>query len=205
MEEIPPWSKKSLTQHTRKVKETLTLLQQGKDGEAEVFVGNNTKQRNGKDMVTGMLQEHLQKIANISLRQTPSQATELLEAEPQSLEIKEPQGSAEEEPTINHTEEIKGKHYQAMLKVDVRTVQEEKIPPGTMKEILVHANTGHEGTSLITPIWDLDNRCMHPRAISLMTTQPLQEEVDGPITEKERQRNKNGCRYAPSAAYDTSH
>ena len=68
MEEIPPWSKKSLTQHVRKVKETLTLLQQGKDEEAEVFVGNNTKQRNGKDMVTGMLQEHLQKISNVMLR-----------------------------------------------------------------------------------------------------------------------------------------
>ena len=103
----------------RKVKETLTLLQQGKHEEAEVFVGNNTKQRNRKEMVVGMLQEHLQKIANVLLRQTPSQATELLEAKPQSPEIKEPQGSAEEEPTINHTEEIKGKRYQAMPEVDI--------------------------------------------------------------------------------------
>ena len=194
VEDIPPWSKKSLTQHARKVKETLMLLQQGKYGEAEVFVGNNTKQRNGKDMVTGMLQEHLQKIANVTLRQTPSQATELLEAEPQSLGTKEPQGSAKEEPTINHTEEIKGKCYQAMPEVDVRTVREEKIPPGIMKDILVHANIGQEGASLISPIWDRDNRCMYPRAISLMTTRPLQEKVDGPITEKQRQRNKKGHR-----------
>ena len=66
-ERNPPWSKKSLTQHARKVKETLMLLQQGKDKEAEVFIGNNTKQRNGKGMVAGMLQEHLQKIVNITL------------------------------------------------------------------------------------------------------------------------------------------
>ena len=122
VEDIPPWSKKSLTQHARKVKETLMLLKQGKDRVAEVFVGNNTKQRNGKEMVAGMLQEHLQKIANVLLRQTPSQATELLDAEPQSLQTKEPQGSVEEEPTINHTEEIKGQSYQAMHEVDVRTV-----------------------------------------------------------------------------------
>ena len=31
VEDIPPWSKKSLTQHARKVKETLTLLQQEKE------------------------------------------------------------------------------------------------------------------------------------------------------------------------------
>ena len=67
VEEIPLWSKKSLTQHTRKEKETLTLLQQGKYEEVEVFVGNNTKQRNRKGMVAGMLQEHLQKIVNVML------------------------------------------------------------------------------------------------------------------------------------------
>ena len=48
VEEIPPWSKKSLTQHARKVKETLTLLWQGKDEKAEVFVGNNTKKETEK-------------------------------------------------------------------------------------------------------------------------------------------------------------
>ena len=45
VEDIPPWSRKSLKQHAGKVKETLTLLQQGKD-EAEIFIGNNTKERN---------------------------------------------------------------------------------------------------------------------------------------------------------------
>ena len=74
-----------------------------------------------------------------------------------------------------------------------------------MREILVHANIGHEGVSLISPVWDLDNRCMYPRAISLMTTRPLQEKVDGPITEKQRQRNKNGRRYATYAVYNISH
>ena len=73
-------------------------------------------------MVTRMLQEHLQKIVNVSLKRTPSQATELLDTEPQNLQTKEQQESTEEEPTINHTEEIKGKRYQAMPKVDVRTV-----------------------------------------------------------------------------------
>ena len=37
-----------------------------------------------------------------------------------------------------------------------------------------------------------------------MMTRPLQEEVDGPITEKQRQRNKNGHRYANYAVYNTS-
>ena len=60
---ILQWSKKSLRQHVRKIKENLTLLQQGKEDEAEVFVGNNAKHREGTNMVAGMLQEHLQKIA----------------------------------------------------------------------------------------------------------------------------------------------
>ena len=92
-----------------------------------------------------------------------------------------------------------------MPEVDVQTIREEKINPGMMREILVHANIGHEGISLISPVWDLDNRCMYPRAISLTTTRPLQVKVDGPITEKQRQRNKNGRRYATYAVYSTSH
>ena len=47
MEEIPPWSQNSLEKHAGKVKEMLTLLQQGKE-EAEIFIGNNTKERKGK-------------------------------------------------------------------------------------------------------------------------------------------------------------
>ena len=83
-----------------------------------------------------------------------------MDTEPQDLQTKEHQGSAEEEPTMNHTEEIEGRRYQAMPEVDVWTVREEKIKPGMMREILVHANVGYEGVSLISPVWDLDNRCM---------------------------------------------
>ena len=118
VENIPPWSKESVTKYMGKVRETLTLLQQGKD-DVEIFVGNNTKERNRKEMVTGMLQEHLQKMANVSLKRTPSQATELLDTEPQNQPTKKQQEPAEEGQTINHTEEIKGKRYQAMPEVDV--------------------------------------------------------------------------------------
>ena len=103
---IPQWSKKSLRQHVRKVKENLTLLKQEKEEEAEVFVRNNTRQRDGKRMVAGMLQEHLQKIANATLEQTPSQAMELLEAEPQNSEKESTQDHMKEEPTMSQIEEI---------------------------------------------------------------------------------------------------
>ena len=66
VEDIPPWSRKSLKQHAGKVKEMLTLLQQGND-KAEIFIGNNTRERNRKKLVTGMLQDHLQKIGNVTL------------------------------------------------------------------------------------------------------------------------------------------
>ena len=78
---IPQWSKKSLKQHVKKIEENLTLIQQGKEEEAEVFVGNNTRQRNGLNMVSDMLEGHLQKISNITLKWTPSEATELLGTE----------------------------------------------------------------------------------------------------------------------------
>ena len=98
------------------------MLQQGKEEEAEVFVGNNTRQRDGKSMVAGMLQEHLQKIANVTLEQTPSQATELLEAEPQNSEKENTQDLMNEEPNISQIEEIRGKRYQAMPEVDVQII-----------------------------------------------------------------------------------
>ena len=100
----------------------LTLLQQGKD-KAEIFVRNNTREKNGKNLVTGMLQEHLQKIGNVTLRQTPSQAMELLDTEPKNLQTKEQQEETEKGSTMNHTEEVKGKRYQLMPEVDVRTIQ----------------------------------------------------------------------------------
>ena len=90
VEDIPPWSRQSLKQHAGKVKEVLTLLQQGNE-EAKIFIGNNTRERDGKSLITGMLQEHLQKIGNVALRQKPSQATELLDAEPQKMPNKKQQ------------------------------------------------------------------------------------------------------------------
>ena len=84
-------------------------------------------------------------------------------------------------------------------------VHDEKIPPGTMKEILVHASLGHEGISLITPMIGGHIRCMYPKAISLMTERPMQEIEEGPITEKQRKKNKNGGQNVTYAAYNTSH
>ena len=40
--DIPQWSKKSLRRHTRKVKENLKLLQQGKEEEAEIIPDKGT-------------------------------------------------------------------------------------------------------------------------------------------------------------------
>ena len=39
---IPQLSKKSLKQHVKKIEENLTLIKQGREEEAEVFVWNNT-------------------------------------------------------------------------------------------------------------------------------------------------------------------
>ena len=59
-----------------------------------------------------------------------------------------------------------------MPEVDIRIVQEETIPLGTMKEILVQANLGHEGIKLITLAPGGDLNCTHPKGISLMTEKP---------------------------------
>ena len=69
---IPHWSKESLDRHVKKVEENLELIQQGKEEDAEVFVRNNTHQRDGFNMVSKMLKGHLQKVANIALKQVPS-------------------------------------------------------------------------------------------------------------------------------------
>ena len=52
----------------------LELMQQGKEEDAKVFVGNNTGQRKGLNMVSCMLEEHLKKVANINLKHVLSQA-----------------------------------------------------------------------------------------------------------------------------------
>ena len=74
-----------------------------------------------------------------------------------------------------------------------------------MKEILVHANLGHEGIGLITPATGGDLCCVHPKAISLMTERPLQDLEEGPITEKQQKKNKNGRRFGMYMAYNTNH
>ena len=81
IEDLKQWSKRSLKQQVKKIEENLNLIQQGKEEDAEIFIGNNTRQRNGLNMVSEMLEGHLQKIANITLERTPSQAMELLETE----------------------------------------------------------------------------------------------------------------------------
>ena len=71
-------------------------------------------------------------------------------------------------------------------------VHEEKIPPGTMKQILVHTNLGHKGIGLIKPATGGDLRCIHLKAISLMTERRLQEKEEGSITERQRKKNEYG-------------
>ena len=70
-----------MERHAKKVEENLALIQQGKEEDAEVFVRNNTRQRDGLNMVSKMLEGHLQKVVNIALKRVPSQATELLGTE----------------------------------------------------------------------------------------------------------------------------
>ena len=91
------------------MEEKLDLLQQGKENEAEVFVGNNTHQRNSLNMVSKMLEEHLKKVANITLERRLSQATELLGTE--VVTEKEAAGAAspDEEPSHNQMEQKLGK------------------------------------------------------------------------------------------------
>ena len=113
---------KLLKQHVKKIEENLTLIQQGKEEEVEVFVGNNTQQRNSLNMVSDMLEGHLQKISNITLKITPSQATELLGTELVSTEGKADQEDMEKEPAANQMEDDQGKQYQEMPEVDIGMV-----------------------------------------------------------------------------------
>ena len=63
------------------MEENLDLLQQGKENEVEVFVGNNTPQRNGLHMVSKMLKEQVKKEVDVTLKRRLSHATELLGTE----------------------------------------------------------------------------------------------------------------------------
>ena len=84
-------------------------------------------------------------------------------------------------------------------------VQDERIPLGTMKEILVHVNLGHEGVGLIMPVAGGDLHCIHPIAISLMTERPLNDSEDRSMTVKKRMKNENGCHFRTYFAYNASH
>ena len=64
------------------MKKTLTLIQQGKE-EAEMFIGNNTRERRGRERIEEMLKEHLHKLDKVVLDRTSSRATKLLDVEPQ--------------------------------------------------------------------------------------------------------------------------
>ena len=60
-------------------------------------------------MVSDMLEGHLQKLANITLEQTPSQAAELLGTELVKTDEALDKGKAEKEPTTNQMEIDQGK------------------------------------------------------------------------------------------------
>ena len=106
---IPQWSKRSLKQHVKKIEENLNLIQQGKEEDAEVFIGNNTRQRNGLNMVSDMLEGHLQKLANITLERTLSQATELLGTKLVKTGEALDKGKAEKEHAANQMGTNQGK------------------------------------------------------------------------------------------------
>ena len=66
---IPCWSKESLEQRVKKVKRDLERRQQEREGDAAVFVGNNTCRRGGLNLVFGRLEEGMQKIAHTTTKQ----------------------------------------------------------------------------------------------------------------------------------------
>ena len=67
------------------------------------------RQRNGANMVSEMLESHLQKIANITLERTSSQATELLGTKLKKTDETPDKGDAKEEPAVNQMETEQGK------------------------------------------------------------------------------------------------
>ena len=156
----------------------MELLQQGKENEAEVFVGNNTCQRSGLNMVSRMLEEHLKKVANITLERRPSQATELFGMEVVTGREAAGEDSLDREPSHNQMENEPGKRYQDMPITPVMLVRDIKVPSGTTREVPVQMPIGHEGIGLITPAYQHRDTerpetwtrcCLYPKAISLIT------------------------------------
>ena len=147
-------------------------------------MGNNSCQRNSLNMVSKMLKEHLIKVANITMERRPSQATELLGTE--VVTEKEAAGatSSGKEPSLNQVEPKSGKKYHEMPMTPVMLVRDTKVPPGTMRELPVQTPIGQEGIRLIIPAYQhrdkegpehWTRRCLYPKAISLITEQPLRE------------------------------
>ena len=102
-----------------------------------MFIRNSTRQRDGLNMVSRVLEEHLKKVANITLERVPSQAKELLGMAVVNTKETANKDNTEMEPTNNQMENKQEKQYQEMLTIPVRLVRDVKVPPGTMKEILV--------------------------------------------------------------------
>ena len=73
---------------------------------------------------------------------------------------------------------------------------------------------GYEGIGLITPAYQHRNmggpehstkRCWYPKAISLITEQPLREEKgDKPLTAKQKKKIEGGRRFGTYMVYNTS-
>ena len=147
-------------------------------------MGNNTRERNGQEKIKTMLEEYLQKLDNLALERLSSQATKLLNSEPRQAELGKPD-KRQIEQSANQVEEINGKRYHDMPEMDARTLRAEKIEPGTIREKVVQEDVGHDGAVLITPVRGHDDRYVCPRAIMLMTNQPLQYKPSEQLTGKQ--------------------
>ena len=74
-----------------------------------MFIGNNTRQGSSLNIVSRMLEEHLKKVANITLERRPSQATELLGTEVVTGKEAAGMDSLDGEPSHNQMENEQGK------------------------------------------------------------------------------------------------
>ena len=83
-----------------------------------------------------------------------------------------------------------------------------------MRELPVQMPIGQEGIGLITPAYQhrdkegpehWTRRCLYPKAISLITEQPLGEEKgDKPLTAKQKKKIEGGWRFGTYMVYNTS-
>ena len=139
------------------------------------------------------------------MKRRPSEATELLGTEVVKEKAAAGATSLGQEPSLNQVEPKSGKQYHEMPMTPVMLVRDTKVPPGTMRELPVQTPIGQEGIGLITPAYQhrdkegpehWTRRCLYPKAISLITEQPLGEEKgDKPLTAKQRKKTEGGCRF----------